>query len=1226
MRRVRPLPALLLLVLPLLAFTAPAQATDQHTFDPILSLRGDCSVSPLDEVPDPGECPGTPGIDHPPKPFANPCDTATDRHGDIYVTSPSQATPAKGRIDVFNSEGEYLTEIKDPNFPCSIAVDSEGNLYVAGSPGAELFTAKSFPPSKGVEYEAPVVVREAGECRVASVAVDPSDDHLFVGLGCLGADTIYEYGSAAEGNPLLAEHDSGGAAWRFKDVAVWGKNHDLYASGVSRSADPSKTDEPQYARAFIFDGADGHLKCEIDGSEVPGGFGFHFGKADVSVDQSNGDLYLADLGGGHAAVDQFDSECHFIGQIEHSFTPSTASETGGAGLAFDAPYEGQPGYDSPNQGELYVAQGQAAEEFHLYAFAPFIPPKPPAISDQQPAAVSDTEALLRGRVNPNGVDTTYHFQYISQADYEADGETYGAGTGTVPAPDADAGSNATPKAVSAPVSGLTPHTAYRFRLLATNHCHQDEPEVTCTTIGEGKPGEEGTDAAFTTYGPDPGIPDGRGYELVSPPDTGGLVPTLDVEKGALGARSGFPFPPVSPDGQSVVFGTEGGSLPGLPGNGFHDLYEARRGPGGWQTTSAGLTGAQSAEPSIGGVAADHSYSFWRADASGSVPPGYYLRGPAGIEPIPGPGGSLDANGLWIGPGGSQVLYADAGNIYQRSVAGGPSEALSILPGASTPSGGIYRGISADGSAVVFEHDNDLYVRLNASETQLVAEGNLLTNNSIAAPLFDGISAAGRRITYLRLNADLAKQRRTNPPSFNFSGGPHQGEIFSYDTETQQSTALGSGDEAVPVNVSADGSHVYFLSPAALSGDQQNSRGQAAIPPAAGQGTLAAGSAEVSGVSLEAGAFAPGMEISGAGIPLGTTVVGVDEAAGSLTVSQQATASGPVALSAFAENLYLWDAGTEAIHFIATPTQRDVYGEQAQTITGVAWDGLGLWTDYAARAPASGDTGPGADPSRSSADGRVLIFESRARLSAYDNAGHSEVYRYDAAADQLRCLSCTPTGVPPGGDALLQSPTATFLLAEPPVSAIGEVINLSADGQRAFFQSPEPLVVSDTDGLQDVYEWEAPGKGSCTEAGPAFQPQSGGCIYLISGPHSAAKDYLYGMTRDGSDVVFESGDLLSFEDRDRTPSLYDARVEGGFPEPPPPPGECLGEACQPAAEVPNDPTPASSSYQGAGNPGPGSGQGCPKGRVRHKGRCVKKHHRKHRHHRPKRRASYGSAQR
>ena len=103
------------------------------------------------------------GVDHPPKAFNEPCGTAVDRHGDVYVSS-SVSTSARpeGRIDVFNAKGEYLTEIKDPHQPCNLAVDSEGNVYVAEYEGknAVLFKAKSFPPAKGATYEGPLIVKE----------------------------------------------------------------------------------------------------------------------------------------------------------------------------------------------------------------------------------------------------------------------------------------------------------------------------------------------------------------------------------------------------------------------------------------------------------------------------------------------------------------------------------------------------------------------------------------------------------------------------------------------------------------------------------------------------------------------------------------------------------------------------------------------------------------------------------------------------------------------------------------------------------------------------------------------------------------------------------------------------------------------------------------------------------------------------------------------------------
>jgi hypothetical protein len=168
-------------------------------------------------------------------------------------------------------------------------------------------------------------------------------------------------------------------------------------------------------------------------------------------------------------------------------------------------------------------------------------------------------------------------------------------------------------------------------------------------------------------------------------------------------------------------------------------------------------------------------------------------------------------------------------------------------------------------------------------------------------------------------------------------------------------------------------------------------------------------------------------------------------------------------------------------------------------------------------------------------------------------------------------------------------------------------NLSPDGSRAFFETPERLVAADNDGLIDVYEWEAQGKGSCAEPD--------GCIFLISSGQSTRDNHIFGISKSGDDVFVLTADLLTPEDTDETPSVYDARVGGGFPSSAQSAGECLGEACQPAVTAPNDPTPNSSSYSGQGNvvSRPPSSR-CPAGkrkvRKAGKSRCAPAHKKRH----------------
>jgi hypothetical protein len=297
-----------------------------------------------------------------------------------------------------------------------------------------------------------------------------------------------------------------------------------------------------------------------------------------------------------------------------------------------------------------------------------------------------------------------------------------------------------------------------------------------------------------------------------------------------------------------------------------------------------------------------------------------------------------------------------------------------------------------------------------------------------------------------------------------------------------------------------------------------------------------------------------------------------------------------------ENLYRSREGS--IDFIGAVSERDVEGEGSN----VLHDGLGLWAHAVSSGAAPG--GFAVDPSRTTDGGDVFLFQSEADLTNAGAAGHRQVYIYDATANGLRCISCNPTGEAPHGDALLQNVTESLTSPEPS-GPFDVVENLSANGRRVIFQSPDPLVATDTDRLQDVYEWEVQGMGSCNDPG--------GCLYLISSGHSGKLNYLYGVSESGDDVFFRTSDILAPPDQEEIPSIYDARVGGGSPVPPAA-GECEGEGCRPQLTPrPILPTPGLVP----GRPG-NVKRGCPKGKRKvirhHSTRCVKKMGRRHRHHR------------
>jgi hypothetical protein len=244
--------------------------------------------------------------------------------------------------------------------------------------------------------------------------------------------------------------------------------------------------------------------------------------------------------------------------------------------------------------------------------------------------------------------------------------------------------------------------------------------------------------------------------------------------------------------------------------------------------------------------------------------------------------------------------------------------------------------------------------------------------------------------------------------------------------------------------------------------------------------------------------------------------------------------------------------------------------------------------------------------RVSPDGQTLLFRSRRQVGSYENVDTPEFYRYRVGDGGPICISCNPTGGAPFGRPALQSialPTASGQAGVVPPSILTR--NLSADGERVFFDSPDKLVGADINGLRDVYEWEAPESGSCTEASSAFSSDDGGCLYLLSGGRGAYPSFLADASTSGEDVFIFTRDPLVAQDTDRIQDLYDVRVLGGLASQNqvPPPNCESAEACHgQASPPPVSSSPGSASFAGPANPKP----------IRKKGHRHKKRHRKQHH--------------
>jgi hypothetical protein len=994
------------------------------------------------------------------------CGAAVDSEGDTYVASYG------GTIRIFNPTGGLITTTEAVTEPCGLAVDSAGNLYVDSWHGKVTKLNPSggeFPPTGSTTYTPDSSVNGTGvlaEGTNFAVAVDPANDNVYVGQ--TGHITEFE----PNGTVVSSTIGEGVAGAEYYGVDVDGQTGDVYA-----------LDFP-HGKVYVFAASNlsGAPKTTIDGStSEAGAFGFGSFGAQLAVEQSNGHVYVFDVE--HLVVDEFEASGAYVTQLSHAFEDGAPSDVAVA----------PPG--SPTAGDVFVADLHKLDAFGPLTYElPPPPPAPPAVSDVGASQITASTATLHASINPENQATSYRFEY-GLADCAANPCT------RVPAVDAEIGSGSVDLAVAREVTGLQPATTYHFRVVASN------------ATGAA----ESSDLTFTTYPPSaPGLPDGRAYELVSLPDTNGFPP-FGSAMGEI--DNGFAAPLAAEDGASVVYAING-SLPGSEGNGWLDQYRAVRTSNGWTSELTSPSGAQSSVPSAGGVSPDHHYAFWSTGGfnnvtsdTGSLELGNsdgtrYVRGPDGNYELIGQGSmgtDLGAKGRLMTPGAGHIIFTasnqlepnapeapgsgtDPTNFGQRAVGavydrtpGGPTHVVSLLPGNETAPPGsntFYEGASADGSAVVFLVDTTMYERRDNTATTEVATGG---------PKFAGISRSGDRVFYLK-----------------------GGNIFVFDASTETTTPIGSGGESTVVNVSADGSHVYFVSPQQLDG---------------GNGSVGA------------------------------------------------------------DNLYVWDGGT--VRFIADLAPSDLQKFDQNGLLSLA-----EWTN-AVGPVRNALTGPGRDPSRTTPDGEVFVFQSHASLTSYDSAGHSEVYRYDAGDQSLLCVSCSPIGAPAGSDAQLV--LSALLDAKSPTGALSLIPNVTDDGEAVFFQSADALDPRDSNSTWDVYEWKSSG------------------ISLISSGHSSFPSYLYGMTPDGHDVFFTTREKLV--PRDHTGSagaIYDARVGGGFQEAAAT-GACVEDTCQgPPGSGPNLPSAGSAGIQGPGNLTPHrhrKARHCGKGKRRvkrnGKARCVKR---------------------
>lgn len=190
----------------------------------------------------------------------------------------------------------------------------------------------------------------------------------------------------------------------------------------------------------------------------------------------------------------------------------------------------------------------------------------PAVATGEATSVAPTTATLNGTVSPNGLSTTWWFEYGLSTGYGSRTSSQNAGSGT------------SARAVAAAVKSLRIATTYHYRLVAQN--------ASGKTVGD--------DRTFTTVGPpvaQTGAAQGVG------PDTGVLTGSLDTHGRSTtwwfdyGTTTGYgKSTPARSAGSKAGVQSIGATLTGLtPGTTYHFRLVAKSDAGTTYGADASLT-------------------------------------------------------------------------------------------------------------------------------------------------------------------------------------------------------------------------------------------------------------------------------------------------------------------------------------------------------------------------------------------------------------------------------------------------------------------------------------------------------------------------------------------------------------------------------------------------------------------------------------------------------------